>query len=715
MPRAPFTPGRAGARTLDAADELHDLRRRFELPREHGSPLTYLCGHSLGLMPRSVRRIVGTELDRWAMHAVDGHFPDERHGGWLDYHTRFAAPLAALVGAERGEVVAMNTLTVNLHLMLATFFAPSKKRYKILIERDAFSSDRYAVESHLRWHGLDPKSALLEIGPRRGSFELDADQFDDAARLKANASRSCCCRVCNIFPASASTSPRIGGAQAYGCRIGFDLAHAIGNVPLALHDSGADFAVWCSYKYLNAGPGAVGGCFVHERHAEARDLPRFAGWWGHDRARRFLMEPHFMPLRGAEGWQLSNPPILSLAPLAASLELFATAGLKRLRRKSERLTRYLEWLLTTELGDRVRILTPRDPARRGCHLAAAVRSSAAQGTNVHRTTACGWRRGGLAPTERAAARARAPLQPLPRRLRRRRSPQTHARRMTSAPRVAIIGGGPAGSLLAILLARRGIIPTVIERSPSFVVGQAGDRSINLALAARGITALRRAGIDAEVARLMIAMRGRMLHEQDGKQRFLSYGQRATEEIYSVSRAALNALLFDIAANRYAVQYRFGETCVGVDVVDGAPLIAAADGSTRRLDADVVFATDGAGSEVRRALADAGEISATEELLDHGYKELTIGASQDGGFALEPHALHIWPRGRFMLIALPNPERTFTATLFLPHTGDPSFASVGPNEVSAFFRREFTDAVPLLPALTSAYVGHPTGHLGTVTC
>jgi kynurenine 3-monooxygenase len=287
--------------------------------------------------------------------------------------------------------------------------------------------------------------------------------------------------------------------------------------------------------------------------------------------------------------------------------------------------------------------------------------------------------------------------------------------MSSTPRVAIVGGGPAGSLLAILLARRGVIPTVIERSPPFAAGQAGGRSINLALAARGIAALRRAGIDAEVARLMIAMRGRMLHEPDGRQRFLSYGQRATEEIYSVSRAALNALLYEVAANRYGVQYRFGETCVGVDLTDGAPLIQAAEGSTRRLDADVVFATDGAGSEVRRALADADEISATEDLLDHGYKELTIATQQDGGFALEPHALHIWPRGGFMLIALPNPDRTFTATLFLPHAGEPSFAGIGSNEVPAFFRREFADTVPLLPTLARDYVGHPTGHLGTVHC
>jgi kynureninase len=368
--RAEFVPGAAGARALDGADELRDLRRQFELPRERGRTLTYLCGHSLGLMPRAARRIVDTELTRWATHAVDGHLPDERHGGWLDYHTQFAAPLAALVGAQRGEVVAMNTLTVNLHLMLATFFRPSTKRYKILIERDAFSSDRYAVESQLRWHGLDPKDALLEIGPRDGGFELDSDRY--YTLLKTQGEYIALVLLPGVQYLSGERldlAAYAGFAQAYGCRVGFDLAHAVGNVPLALHDSGADFAVWCSYKYLNAGPGAVGGCFVHERHAEAYDLPRFAGWWGHDRARRFLMEPQFAPLRGAEGWQLSNPPILSLAPLAASLELFARAGPKRLRRKSERLTGYLEWLLTTELGDRARILTPRDPARRGCHLA----------------------------------------------------------------------------------------------------------------------------------------------------------------------------------------------------------------------------------------------------------------------------------------------------------------------------------------------------------
>jgi kynureninase len=379
---AKFLPGVAGARSLDAADELGAMRREFELPREQGRTLIYLCGHSLGLMPRSARRAVDVELDRWAALGVDGHFPDARpprgrpralraaHGGWLDYHTQFAAPLAELVGAYRDEVVAMNTLTVNLHLLLASFFRPTPQRYKILIERDAFSSDRYAVESQLRWHGLDPQTALLELGSRAGSFELDRERYD--ALLGAEGERIALVLLPGVQYLSGERldlAAYAAAARRYGCAVGFDLAHAIGNVPLALHDSGADFAVWCSYKYLNAGPGAVGGAFVHRRHAAAAELPRLAGWWGHERSRRFLMEPKFVPLKGAEGWQLSNPPILSLAPLAASLALFSAAGIKRLRRKSLLLTRYLDWHLRRELEGRVQFLTPADPQRRGCHVA----------------------------------------------------------------------------------------------------------------------------------------------------------------------------------------------------------------------------------------------------------------------------------------------------------------------------------------------------------
>jgi len=283
------------------------------------------------------------------------------------------------------------------------------------------------------------------------------------------------------------------------------------------------------------------------------------------------------------------------------------------------------------------------------------------------------------------------------------------------PRIAIVGGGPAGSLLAILLARRGLKPIVIERSPPFRPdAQPGGRSINLALAARGIAALRRAGIDRDVSNLMIPMRGRMVHDLDGRQRFLAYGQRATEEIYSVSRAALNTLLYELAARDHGVEYRFSEQCVGLDR-DGTPLIESTNGERRRLDADIVLAADGAGSEVRRSLVAAGAIEAREELLDHGYKELTIAAARDGSFALDPNALHIWPRGGFMLIGLPNPDHTFTATLFLPNAGEPSFASIGANAVAPFFRREFADAVPLIPSLDRDYADHAVGLLGTVHC
>jgi len=282
-------------------------------------------------------------------------------------------------------------------------------------------------------------------------------------------------------------------------------------------------------------------------------------------------------------------------------------------------------------------------------------------------------------------------------------------------RIAIIGGGPAGSLLAILLAQRGFEPVVIERGTRFTgTNVGGGRSINLALAARGIDALRRAGIDESVRGLMIPMRGRMVHDLDGEQRFLAYGQRAAEEIYSVARAALNALLYRLAAERHGVEYRFNTRCVDIDSKTGNPIVEAA-GERTTLDFDVVFAADGAGSEVRRSLAEAGAIEAREDLLDHGYKELTIPPGPDGAFALEPSALHIWPRGGFMLIALPNPDKSFTATLFLPHGGENSFAAIGEDAIDDFFRREFADAVPLMPMLHRDYASHATGVLGTVTC
>jgi kynureninase len=277
-----FDASSAGARALDDADPLAPWRARFELPRDHGrrGPLTYLCGHSLGLMPKAARRAVAVELERWAGHGVDGHFADERHDGWLGFHERFAAPLAALAGAKRAEVVAMNTLTVNLHLMLASFFRPTRERYKILIERHAFPSDRYAVESQLRWHGLEPRAALLEIAPREGSWLLDVELFE---ALLAQQGESIALVLLPGVQYLSGERLDVGAltaaAQRRGCRVGFDLAHAIGNVPLALHRDGPDFAVWCSSKYLNAGPGAVGASCLHELSNGAVHLARHGRWW----------------------------------------------------------------------------------------------------------------------------------------------------------------------------------------------------------------------------------------------------------------------------------------------------------------------------------------------------------------------------------------------------------------------------------------------------
>jgi kynureninase len=360
------------AEQQDRADPLAKLRHEFRLPtRADGTQTVYLCGHSLGLQPKGVARIVQEELDSWAQRAVDGHFESQRP--WLSYHERFAAPLARLVGAQPLEVVAMNTLTVNLHLMLATFYRPTRERSKILIEKHAFGSDRYAVASQVRLHGFDPDTAMLEIGPRPGEEAVRTeDVLDLIEREGAQLATVMLPGVQFLNGQRFDLHAIAQQARRAGCRVGFDLAHAIGNVPLELHDSGADFAVWCHYKYLNAGPGAVGGCFVHRRWAEAT-VPRFAGWWGHDVASRFAMPREFAPIPGAQAWQLSNPPILSLAPLAASLELFGEAGMTALRRKSERLTAYLERQLVERLGERVAILTPSNPARRGCELSVQIR------------------------------------------------------------------------------------------------------------------------------------------------------------------------------------------------------------------------------------------------------------------------------------------------------------------------------------------------------
>jgi kynureninase len=377
-----FSLERSFAEQQDRADGLAKLRDAFRIPtRADGTEQVYLCGHSLGLQPKAVASIVQEELESWARRAVDGHFESARP--WLNYHERFAPSLARLVGAQPLEVVAMNTLTVNLHLMLATFYRPTRERSKILIEKHAFSSDLYAVASQVRLHGFDPATAVLEIAPRAGEEAVRTE--DVLALIEREGAQIATVMLPGVqylngqrFDLQAIAQQ----ARRAGCRVGFDLAHAIGNVPLELHDSGADFAVWCHYKYLNAGPGAIAGCFVHERHARDSDLVRLAGWWGHDKSSRFQMPHDFQPLPGAEGWQISNLPILAAAPLLASLPLFDAAGLPALRAKSLTLTGYLESLLRAQLADAATILTPSDPEARGCQLSLRLRRSPAEAHKV---------------------------------------------------------------------------------------------------------------------------------------------------------------------------------------------------------------------------------------------------------------------------------------------------------------------------------------------
>lgn len=355
------------AQAADAADPLAPLRDAFELPPGvDGRPARYLCGHSLGLMPRAARAAVAAELERWSTRGVGGHFDGD--GGWYAFHERFAAPLAKLTGASADEVVAMNSLTVNLHLMLVSFFRPEGDRRRLLIERGAFPSDRFALRSQLALHGLDPERDLLELGTRPGE-RITADALN--AVLESEAGRVALVLLPGVQYLSGEAvdlAACAAVARRHGCRIGFDLAHAIGNLALDLTAADADFAVWCSYKYLNGGPGAIGGCYVNRRWIADAGLPRLAGWWGQDQSLRFDTAAAFTPTASAEAWQLSNPPILAMAPLAASLALFESAGMARLREKSIALTAYLERLLDLACGDAVELLSPREPAARGAQL-----------------------------------------------------------------------------------------------------------------------------------------------------------------------------------------------------------------------------------------------------------------------------------------------------------------------------------------------------------
>ncbi|HZF24991.1 MAG TPA: kynureninase [Steroidobacteraceae bacterium] len=377
-----FEATQAHAEALDGRDRLANFRERFFLPPGRGrSTAIYFCGNSLGLQPKGVRELIDEELEDWARFAVLGHLEARRP--WLPYHEQLTNDTALLVGARPGEVVNMNTLTVNLHLMMVSFYRPTRERHCILIEKGAFPSDRYAVVSHLGHHGYSAEQALIEVAPRAGD---DCVRHEDIEALLAReGSRVALVMLPGVqyrTGQSFDIARVTRGAHAAGARVGFDLAHAVGNVELRLHEWGADFACWCTYKYLNAGPGSIGGCFVHGRHAQSPELPRFAGWWGHDKARRFLMQPDFEVLAGAEGWQISNPPILSMAPLVVSLAMFREAGMAHVVEKSQSLTGFLEFLVRTRLPEQVEIVTPSARAERGCQLSLRLRSGAQTGKRV---------------------------------------------------------------------------------------------------------------------------------------------------------------------------------------------------------------------------------------------------------------------------------------------------------------------------------------------
>jgi kynureninase len=357
------------ARRQDAADPLASYRDHFYFPQHQGSNTFYFCGNSLGLQPQGMKEALLRELDHWKTYGVEGHFKGDHP--WMYYHKFLSKQSAAIVGAKEEEVVVMNTLTTNLHLMMVSFYRPTPARFKIIMEAGAFPSDQYAVETQVQFHGFDPADAIIEVAPREGEETLRTE--DILQVIEENGPQTALVMFGGVnyytgqfFDLKAITEK----GHAVGAQVGFDLAHAAGNLPMQLHDWNVDFAVWCSYKYLNSGPGGPSGAFVHERHANNADLPRFAGWWGHDEKERFLMKKGFIPMKGAAGWQLSNAQIFSFAAHKVSLDLFEKVGMKALRKKSLQLTGYLEFLIgeLNREGRHFNIITPSNPQERGCQL-----------------------------------------------------------------------------------------------------------------------------------------------------------------------------------------------------------------------------------------------------------------------------------------------------------------------------------------------------------
>lgn len=366
------------AKELDQQDSLKAYRNKFFIPEINGKPSIYFTGNSLGLQPKSTRQFIEEELYDWATLGVEGHFHEKAKRPWFHYHKFSKEALAKIVGAKPSEVVSMNNLTSNLHLMMVSFYRPTKTRFKILIEKGAFPSDQYAVESQIKFHGLNYEEALIEVAPRNGEHTLRTEDIEQA--INENKDQLALILLSGIqyytgqlFDIKSITK----AAHDAGAMAGFDLAHAAGNVALNLHEDEVDFAVWCSYKYLNSGPGGVSGIFVHDKHGRDKSTPRFAGWWGHNEGERFKMEKGFDPMPGADGWQLSNVNVLSSAAHLASLEIFHEVGMPALVEKSRKLTGFLFYLLSqiNKAKERVEIITPKDENHRGCQLSLFVKEN----------------------------------------------------------------------------------------------------------------------------------------------------------------------------------------------------------------------------------------------------------------------------------------------------------------------------------------------------
>ena len=363
------------AKQLDQEDPISYLRNEFHIPRDkNGKEWLYFTGNSLGLQPKITSKYIEQELDDWANFGVEGHF--EAKNPWLSYHELLTDTMAKVVGAKPVEVVVMNTLTTNLHLLMVSFYQPSKTKYKIIIESDAFPSDRYAVQSQLSFHGFDPEEALIEWKPKEGKELLELEDLKSILDSQGDEVALLLIGGVNYYTGQYLDIKKIAElGHAKKCMVGIDLAHGAGNIQPNLHDSSIDFAAWCTYKYLNSGPGSLSGLFVHEKHAQRKDLPRFAGWWNHNKETRFNMRQPFDVMEGAEGWQLSNPPILSMAAIKASLDIFEKVGMDALVKKSKKLTGFFEYLVNEIASDTIKIITPTNPNERGCQLSLQVKNA----------------------------------------------------------------------------------------------------------------------------------------------------------------------------------------------------------------------------------------------------------------------------------------------------------------------------------------------------